>query len=120
MTEKRAGDDLAAEFLKLGQNLKQAAEAAWVSPEGQRLRGEIKSGLQALEKGLTEAAAELTTGETGQKLKSEVEEFSARVRSGQAEAKLREDLLAALRAVNNHLGQAAGQNTAGSAGDNPA
>ncbi len=113
MSEKRSGDDLAAEFLKLGQNLKQAAEAAWVSPEGQRLRGEIKSGLQALEKGLSEAAAEMTTGETGQKLKAEVEDFSARVRSGQVEARLREDLLAALRAVNTHLDKAAGQGASG-------
>jgi hypothetical protein len=116
MSEKPSGDDLAAEFLKLGQNLKQAAEAVWVSPEGQRLRGEIKSGLQALEKGLNEAAAEVTTGETGQKLKAEVEDFSARVRSGQVESKLREDLLAALRAINSHLGQAAGKG----AGDNQA
>lgn len=111
MSEKPSGDDLTAEFLKLGQNLKQAAEAAWVSPEGQRLRGEIKSGLHALEKGLNEAAAEMTTGETGQKLKAEVEDFSARVRSGQVETKLREDLLAALRAINSHLGQAAGKGT---------
>jgi hypothetical protein len=89
--------------------LKQAAEAAWESPEGQRLRSEIKAGLRALETGINQAAVEVTTGETGQKLKAEVEEFSARVRSGDVESQLRKDLLSALRAVNNHLDQAAGK-----------
>jgi hypothetical protein len=112
MTDKPSDSDLSEEFRRLGQNLKQAAQAAWDSPDGQRLRGEINAGLQALEKGLSDAAVEVTKGETGQKIKTEVEDFSARVRSGQVETQLRHDLLSALRAVNSHLGQAAGKDQA--------
>lgn len=113
MADKQPDGDLSAEFLKLGQNLKQAAEAAWESPEGQRLRGEIKAGLRALETGLNQAAVEVTTGQTGQKLKAEAADFSARVRSGEVETKLRQDLLSALKSINSHLDQAAGKPTTG-------
>jgi hypothetical protein len=111
MTEKQPESDLSEEFRRLGQNLKQAAEAAWTGPEGQRLRGEIKAGLQALEKGINDTAVEMTTGETGQKIKTEVNEFSERVRSGQVEKQLRQDLLSALRSLNSHFDQAAGKSS---------
>jgi hypothetical protein len=104
-TEKPEGD-LMNEFRQLGHNLAAAARGAWESEEGQKLRNEIKVGLAALEAGLRQAGAEVTSGETGQRIKSEVDDFSARVRSGQVESQLRNDLLAALRKVNSELEKA--------------
>jgi hypothetical protein len=104
-TDKPEGD-LMDEFRQLGNNLAAAARSAWQSEESQKLRNEIKVGLAALEAGLRQASAEVTSGETGQRIKSEVEDFSARVRSGQVESQLRSDLLAALRKVNSELEKA--------------
>jgi uncharacterized lipoprotein YmbA len=117
MTEQPPESALSEELRRLGHNLKHAAEAAWESPEGQQLRGEIKAGLRALESGLQQAAAEVTTGETGQRLKAEVEDFSARVKSGQVETQLRHDLLTALRTINSHLDQAAQSRRGAGPGD---
>ncbi|MCC6188727.1 MAG: hypothetical protein IT318_06805 [Anaerolineales bacterium] len=99
-------DDLLAEFRQLGRNLVAAARSAWESDESQKLRQEIKVGLAALEAGLRQASAEVTSGETGQRIKAEVEDFSERVRTGQVESQLRNDLLAALRKVNEELQKA--------------
>jgi len=90
----------------LGQNLGSALRAAWESDEGQQLRRELSTGLSALERSLRSAAADLSAGETGQRLKGEVEDFGQRVRSGQVESQLRSDLLSALRAVNTELTKA--------------
>jgi uncharacterized lipoprotein YmbA len=94
---------LSEELRKLGENLKAAAQAAWHSEESQKLRQELRSGLSALEAGLKGATNEFTSGETGQRLKADVHDFSERVRSGQVETQVRQDLLAALRAVNETL-----------------
>ena len=40
---------------------------------------------------------------TGQRIKAEAEDFAARVKAGQVENQLRNDLLAALKAVNAAL-----------------
>jgi hypothetical protein len=106
MTTPPPEGDLFDEFRKLGQNLSEAARAAWHSEESQKLRQELKVGLAALEAGLRQAGAEVTSGETGQRIKSEVEDFSERVRTGQVESQLRRDLLAALRKVNEELQKA--------------
>ena len=86
--------ELSEEFRRLGENLKQAATAAWQSEEAQKFRQELQTGLRALESGLRDAAA----SPTGQRIKTEAEEIPARVRSGQVENQLRNDLLAALKA----------------------
>jgi hypothetical protein len=95
--------EVSEELRKLGENLKQAAHSAWHSEESQKLRQEIRTGLRALEIGLKEAADDLTTGETGQRIKADVHEFKEKVRSGEVESKLRQELLAALRHVNSTL-----------------
>jgi uncharacterized lipoprotein YmbA len=99
--------ELSEEFHRLGENIKQAAQAVWQSEESQKLKQEIRSGLRALEAGLSGATAEFTSGEAGQRIKSEVQDFSARVRSGQVENQMRQDLLTALRAVNAALQKSA-------------
>ena len=115
MSTEQPQGDLMDEFRQLGHNLVAAARSAWQSEESQKLRNEIKIGLAALEAGLKQASAEVTSGETGQRIKSEVEDLSARVRSGQVESQLRTDLLAALRKLNGELEKATrpGQDTSG-------
>jgi hypothetical protein len=108
MSTEQPESDLMDEFRQLGRNLAAAARSAWQSEESQKLRNELKVGLAALEAGLRQASAEVTSGETGQRIKSEVEDFSARVKSGQVESQLRNDLLAALRKVNSELAKATG------------
>lgn len=103
MTDQKPEGDLHNEFEQLGQNLKAALKTAWESEESRKLQAELKTGLAALEVGLRQAAQEVTTGETGQRLKAEVEDLGQRVKSGQVESQLRQDLVAALRTVNSQL-----------------
>jgi hypothetical protein len=103
MTQAPPEDDLAAEFRQLGHNLKEALKTAWESEESQKLQRELKAGLAGLEAGLKEAAQDFSAGEAGQRLKSEAGEFTERVRSGEVGARVRADLLAALRTVNQEL-----------------
>lgn len=103
MTTPPPEGDLHREFEQLGHNLKAALKTAWESEESRRLQAELKSGIAALEAGLRQAAQEVTTGETGQRLKAEVDDFSQRVKAGQVESQLRRDLLAALQTINREL-----------------
>ena len=103
MTEKPPEGDLHNEFEQLGQNLKAALKTAWESEESRKLQAELKSGMAALEVGLHQAAQEVTSGETGQRLKAEVDDLGQRVKSGQVESQLRKDLLSALRTINSEL-----------------
>ncbi len=103
MTNPPPDGDISSEFERLGQNLKAAARTAWESEESRKLQSEIKSGMAALEAGLKQAAQEVRAGETGQRLKAEAEDLGQRVKSGQVESQLRQDLLAALRAINAEL-----------------
>ncbi len=113
MASNRPEDDLPAEFRKLGQNLKDAVAAAWHSEEAQKLQREIRSGLAALEQGLRGAAADLSHGPTGQRLKSEAADLGERVRSGQVEERVRADLLSALQTLNTQLERFASRQAAG-------
>ena len=107
MSTENPEGDLSAELRELGRNLKTAAKAAWESEESRRLQQELRNGLAALEAGLRDASGEVGSPETRQRVRTEVHEFGARVRSGEVETQLRTDLLAALRTVNAELKKAA-------------
>ncbi len=106
MSDATSEGDLSAELRELGRNLKSAAKAAWASEESRRLQDELQTGFGALEARLREASIEFSTGETGQRVRHEVHDFSERVRSSQVETQLRADLLSALRVVNAELKKA--------------
>jgi plasmid stabilization system protein ParE len=101
--------EISEEFRKLGSNLKEALEAAWNSPERQRLEQEIKAGLREAAETLAGLAGEAAESETGKKLRSEIESLGDRVKSGELEAKIREDVLAAVRSLNAELERARGR-----------
>ncbi len=99
-------NDVVTELHELGKNLRQALRDAWESEERKKLQGEIETGLSDLGKMLSQAASEFAESPTGQGLKADVEDLHERIRSGEVEAKVRSDLLAALRTVNAELKKA--------------
>jgi hypothetical protein len=105
----RHESEISAEFRKLGSNLKEALHTAWDSPDRQRLEQEIKTGLREAAEALAGLAGEVVESDTGKKLRSEIESLGDRVKSGELEAKIREDVLAAVRALNAELERARGR-----------
>ena len=104
MTDKKPTDgDIASEFRELGKNLSEALRTAWDSEERKKLQQEIKTGLKDLGDSINQAAGDISQSKVAQNLKSDAQDFSKRVRSGELEAKVRTDLLAALRLLNAQL-----------------
>jgi hypothetical protein len=101
-SQGRSGE-VASEFKDLGDNLKSILQHAWESEERKNLQREIETGLANLGKTVDEAVTEFKQSDTGQRLKTEAQDLQQRIRSGEVEASLREDLLAALRKVNSEL-----------------
>ena len=116
----RQEGEISEEFRKLGSNLKDALEAAWNSPDRQRLEQEIKTGLRQAAEALADLAEEAVESETGKKLRTELEALGDRVKSGDLEAKIREDVLAAVRSLNAELERARRRRGDTSAGEGQA
>jgi HAMP domain-containing protein len=100
--------DLASEFRRLGQNLKEALQAAWDSEERRRLEKEIEAGLSDAADALRGAAKEFSASPAGQHLREELHDLGQRVRTGELETKVRQDVVGGLRALNAELERAAG------------
>jgi len=96
-------DKLGEEFRNLGKNLVDAFRTAWEAPERKKLQQDIESGLNELGNTLKEEYDTFSESPTGQRLKADVVDMRERVRTGEAEAKVRSDLLVALRTVNEEL-----------------
>jgi hypothetical protein len=100
-----ASGSLASEFKKLGDNLKNIFVDAWESEQRKNLQIELEEGFSELGESLKQAVEEIQESEAGQRVKSEAEDLRDRVRSGEVENKIREDILAALHKVNSELGK---------------
>lgn len=111
--------NLADEFAALGRNIKQAVQAAWTSEERKRLQAEIESGLLEASRAVKQAADDFSTSQAAQTLKAEADDFHQRVQSGELEAKIRSELLAALRMANEGLKQAFARDEAARPPQNP-
>jgi hypothetical protein len=101
--------DVADELRDLGRNLADILRSAWESDERRRLQDEIRSGLSDLGTTLNEAATDLKESPTGQRIKEDVKEFRERVRSGEVETKIRDEIFSVLRMVNSELEKAKGK-----------
>jgi uncharacterized membrane protein YccC len=107
MTDDPKGEgSISDEFRSLGENLVKTLRAVWDSPERKKLQQEIEDGLAEVAALLKTEASNISASPTGQQLKSEFEDLRQRVRSGEAEAKAREELLKALKIVNAELEKA--------------
>jgi hypothetical protein len=104
---QKSESTLVEEFRYLGQNLIEVLHAAWDSPERRRLQQEIGEGLSDLAVTLRQEIQVFQESPTGQKLREDVEDLRQRIRSGEAEAQVRGELLTALQRVNSELAKAA-------------
>jgi len=102
-------ENLADEFRSLGENLIKTLRTVWESPERQKLQKEIEDGLAELASTMQKEASNFRQSPSGQQLKSDFEDLRQRVRSGEAEAKAREELIKALKIVNAELKKATSQ-----------
>ena len=101
------GSDLRDEFKALGENFKSMFTSAWESEERKNLQSELEAGMKELGSALNDLAEEFRTGQTGETIRREVNDFSERVRSGEVEQKARVEILKALKALNIELEKAA-------------
>jgi len=106
MANQKPTRSISDEFAELGRNIKQALESAWTSEERKKLQTEIEAGLKEASQAVKQAAGDFSKSQAGQTLKTEAEDFQKRVHSGELEAKIRSELLAALRMANEGLKKA--------------
>ena len=99
-------EDLASEFRVLGQTLMEAIRTAWERPERKRMQQEIENGLTEFGATLRQEGETFRDSPTGQRLKSELDQLQERIQSGEAEQRLRQDLLNALKSINAELKKA--------------
>ena len=96
-------NEIIAEFRKLGQSLVDVLRASWERPERKKLQDDIENGLKELGQTLKEEADKFTASPTGQTIKSDLQDISDRLRSGEIEAKARQEILNGLRTINVEL-----------------
>jgi succinate dehydrogenase/fumarate reductase flavoprotein subunit len=99
-------ENLAEEFRQLGKNLAEVLRGAWESPERKKLQQEVANGLSDLSNIMRSEAEHIRESPTGQRMKAETEELRERIHSGEVESRVRQDLLAALKLINDQLRKA--------------
>jgi hypothetical protein len=105
--DTRPTGEISDELRALGENLRTVFQAAWDSDDRRRLQQEIETGIGELAESLSKAAREFSGSETGKQMKDDVRDLGERLQSGEVETKVREDLTAILRKLNQELGRAA-------------
>jgi uncharacterized membrane protein YccC len=103
----KASDDLGEELRALGATFKEMLRAAWESDERKRAQQEIETGLDELARTLRSAGQEFAASPTGQRFKADMHDLHERLRNGQWDDPVRQELVAALRRVNEELSKAA-------------
>lgn len=107
MSEKPPDEEnLTSALHKLGENLLQTLQAAWDSPERKKLQQEIEDGLNDITQTVERQVEDFKQSPTGQQLKADIDDLRERVRSGEAESQLRQELLKALQTINTELEKA--------------
>ena len=108
MSENPQSDEnLADAFHKLGVNLVETLRSAWDTPERKKLQDEVEESLVSLSATVKNELDSFSDSPTGQRLKADMEDLRARVRSGETEAQVRQEILKALQLVNTELEKAA-------------
>lgn len=96
-------ENLSDEFRDLGKNLVKILQNAWDRPERRKLQQELESGLSEMADTLKREAKSAAESPTGQRIRSDLDDLGEKVRSGQVETKVRDELLSALKTVNAEL-----------------
>jgi hypothetical protein len=96
-------ENLADELRNLGQNLVAALQAAWETPERKRLSDEMVNGLNEFGSTVRREVEQFSSSSTGQKLRNEVDQVSEKIRTSEAQNRVRDELLNALKNANHEL-----------------
>jgi gas vesicle protein len=102
MSEKPVSD-IGAEFRRLGEKLRQAFEAARDSAELKRLREELEEGVEMMAASIKRSADDFVESDTSQQIREEVKELGEKLRRGEVQSRIRQELLDVLRRVNADL-----------------
>ena len=104
MSENPAPDEsLADEFKNLGQNISDLLRTAWDNPERKRVQDEIMTSFNDLGDTLKREAEHFAESPTGQRFKSDMEDFGERVRNAETREKVRMEVLGILQNANSEL-----------------
>lgn len=103
LPDENSAEDVSAEWQNLGQNLKNVFQNTWESEERRKLQEDIEAGLSDFASSINKAVEDFKETPTGQRLKTDVEDFHERVKSGEVEVKAREELAAVLQKINSEL-----------------
>jgi hypothetical protein len=98
-----ASGDILEELRELGRNLQAMVQTMWESEERKKLEHELETGLTEAYNSLSKAAHEFAESPTGKNIKTELEDLGQRIRSGEVEAKVRSEILSALKSANEGL-----------------
>ena len=101
--DKKTEDSLINEFQTLGENLVNTFRAAWDNPERKRLQKEIEDGLVEMRSTMMQEVDSFSESPTGQRLKSDIDDFQDWVQNSNAEDQIREELIKALNIANTEL-----------------
>ncbi len=112
----RPEGNLEDELQALGKNLVAALRAAWDTPERKRVQDELIGGLNGLGATLKNEVDNFTGSPAGQQLKSSVEQVGERLRNVEAQEKVRQELLNALKSANTELQKVIDRWSAGDTG----
>ena len=104
MSENPQNDEsLADAFRQLGENLVQTLRTAWDTPERKKLQQEVEESLVDLSATVKNELNSFNESPTGQRLKADMEDLRERVRSGETDAQVRQEILKAIQLVNTEL-----------------
>ena len=108
MSENPQNDaSLADAFRQLGENLVQTLRTVWDTPERKKLQQEVEESLVDLSATVKNELDSFNESPTGQRLKADMEDLRERVRSGETESQVRQEILKAIQLVNTELEKAA-------------
>ena len=104
MTEETTKEDsIKDEFRNLSNNFVDMIRTAWDSPGRKNLQSEIEQGLSEFSSSLKREIEDISGSPTGQQIKSDYEDIKERVRTGEMETKVRDELVSALRIINKEI-----------------
>ena len=100
---KSTSGTIADQLNELGRNLRDALQSAWQSEDRRKLQQEIEEGMASLGATLSQAAKDFSSTPTGKTITEDVKDLQQRWQSGEVGSKVHEDVVDALRRVNEEL-----------------
>ncbi len=95
--------ELADELRNLGKNLEDFIKMLWESEERKKVQKNVEESATQVSESLNRAAKEFSASDTGQRLKTDVEDIQRRFESGELQDKARNEMLSVLKWVNTEL-----------------